>query len=340
MDTQEPTRIETPGAEPPVTPTEQMRRVFSLQRRQIVQLIMTTVDSWFTHKAPRLGASLAFYTMLSIAPLLIIVVAIAGMFFGREAAEGQLMWQIEDLVGRDGAQTIQTLLKSSYKPAAGTLATILGIVTLFFGATSVVAELRDALNTIWEVPAEDTQTGVQSILSVLWSRTLAFGMVLAVGFLLLVSLAINAAISAIGSYFQLYLPTSEWFLQSADLVFSLGIITFLFAMMFKVLPDIRLDWGDVFLGALFTAVLFTLGKMLIGIYLGKAGVTSAYGAAGSLVLVLLWVYYSAQIFFLGAEFTRAYAQQYGSRPLEHRKRRLLLPNRAPRQDAEPHVTLS
>jgi len=285
----------------------------SLQSSQLWSLAEGTWDSFLAHNVPRLGAALAFYTMLSLAPLLVVVVAVAGWVFGREAAVGQLVWQIQDLAGYEGAQAVKALLTAAHKPAAGSIAAILGILTLFAGASSAIAELREALNTIWNVPKK-RRGMVQSVLAILKDRTMAFAMVLGIGFLLLVSLAINAALAALGGYFQAYLPANEWILQSANFVISFFVVTFLFTLIYKVLPDIYIAWTDVALGAAITSLLFTFGKTLLGLYLGKAAFVSTYGAAGSLVVLLLWVYYSAQIFFLGAEFTHTYAERYGSHP--------------------------
>jgi membrane protein len=264
---------------------------------------------------PRLSASVAFYTLLSLAPLLIIVIAVAGAVFGREAAEGQLVWQIQDLIGRDGAETIQTLLKGASKPSVGILATVAGLLTLFYGAGTVIAELRDALNIIWCVPPKPG-SGFRTIVSMLRDRTVAFAIVLGIGFLLLVSLAVNAALSALGDHFHAAMPMPPWIFKVLDFTVTYVIIAILFAVIYKWIPNIHIEWRDVILGAMMTSLLFGLGKYLIGIYLGTAGIASTYGAAGSLVVVLIWVYYSAQIFFLGAEFTRAYAQIYGSRPCD------------------------
>ena len=286
-------------------------------------------DNFLAHNVPRLGAALAFYTMLSLAPLLVVVIAVAGWAFGREAAIGQLVWQIEDLAGHEGAQVVQALLTAAHKPASGSIAAILGILTLFVGASSAIAELRDALNTIWNVPAKKSCGLMKSVLATLKDRTLAFAMVLGIGFLLLVSLAINAALAALGGYFQYYLPANEWILQSANFLISFFVITLLFALIYKVLPDIDIAWGDVALGAAITSLLFSAGKLLLGLYLGKATFMSAYGAAGSLVVLLLWVYYSAQIFFLGAEFTHSYAERYGSHPSEAAKHKVEIITRIP-----------
>jgi membrane protein len=309
----------------------EMRRMWTLGMRELKYLGECVVQDWFRHRVPRLGASLAFYTLLSLAPLLVVILGIAGLAFGRQAAEGQLVWQIQELVGRKGAEAIQLLIQHASNPAAGGLATVVGVVTLFFGASAVVTELRDALNVIWGVPAKSSAFGWRSVAALLKERTVSFAVVLAVGFLLLVSLVINASIAAMGSRFQLWFAVPEAFVQTVNTLISFVVITILFAALFKVLPDLHIRWSDVVLGAIGTSFLFTIGKLLIGIYLGKASFISAYGAAGSLVIVLIWVYYSAQIFFLGAEFTQAYANCFGSQPVERAKRqaRLLTPQEKP-----------
>jgi membrane protein len=307
--------LATPGIDCEPSLRVKLRRIVALGWTEFTALVGTAVDNWFAHNVPRLGASVAFYTLLSLAPLLIIVIAVAGAVFGKEAAQGQLVWQIQDLIGRDGAEMVQTLLQGAQKPMAGSLATIAGLLTLFYGAGTVIAELRDAMNTIWCVPAKK-QSGFRSILSLVKDRTVAFAIVLGIGFLLLVSLAVNAAISAIGNRFQYAFPIPPWAFQALDFLITYVVITVLFAVMYKWLPNLHIEWRDVILGAMITSLLFALGKYLIGVYLGTAGIGSTYGAAGSLVVVLVWVYYSAQIFFLGAEFTRAYAQLYGSHPCD------------------------
>jgi membrane protein len=307
--------ILTPGIDTELSAKTEWRRIIAIRWDDIKVVAETTFNNWFKHNVPRLGASLAFYTLLSMAPLLIVVIAVAGAVFGREAAEGRLVWQIQDLIGRDGAETVQTLVKGAHRSGAGTLAGVLGLITLFYGATTVVSELRSALNVIWCVPVKEA-IGLRSIVSLLVDRTLSFAMVLGIGFLLLVSLAINAALAALGDRFHFFFNVPEWALQASDFVLSYAVITILFALLYKVVPDLHIEWRDVALGAAITALLFGTGKTLIGVYLGTAGIASTYGAAGSLVVVLIWVYYSAQIFFLGAEFTQAYAQQFGSRPCD------------------------
>ena len=290
---------------------QRIQQFFSVRRAEVGALLKATGKAWIDDIAPRLGASLAFYTLLSLAPILIVVVAIAALAFGQKAAQGQLIWEIQDLVGTEGARAIQDLIQSAYKPATGTLATVLGVLTLVLGASAVMVDLRDALNTIWHVPAA-TFSSLRSFLRLVIERFYLFGLILGVGFLLLVSLALNAAITALGSLFGLLLPASVCVLHLAVFLISFLVITLLFAAIYKFLPDVPLKWSDVIVGACFTSLLFTIGKQLIGIYLGKASFGSAYGAAGSLVIVLVWVYYSSQLFFFGAEFTKVYTETFGS----------------------------
>ena len=283
-------------------------------------LFSDTVNEWYKHKAPRLGASLAFYTLLSLAPLLVVIVALTGAVYGEEAARGQIVAQLSDLVGRTGATVIEEVIKQARQPAVGLIATLAGLITLFLGATGVVAELRDALNTIYEIPSPEV-SGLKSIILFVRERFFSFAMVLGVGFLLLVSLAINAWLAAMGTWFTGWLPALV--LQVLSTVVSWVIITALFAGIYKALPDVTIEWRDVVLGAAVTSLLFNLGKFAIGLYIGSSTIASAYGAAGSLVVLLIWVYYSAQIFFLGAEFTQVFANRYGSQPTVRAKRALL-----------------
>jgi len=289
-----------------------IREFSHLCHNELLGMFKETVSEWGNDRAPRLGASLAFYTLLSLAPLLVVIVAVAALVYGHEAARGQLVWQIRGLVGPDGARAIQGLVQGAYKPGTGVIATFLGFLTLAFGASSVVVELRDALNTIWHVPLDRGNTGLSSIFRLVKERFYSFAMILGVGFLLLVSLVLNAWIGAMGKFFASALPTPESLLQVATFLISFLASTFLFAAIYKMLPDVRLQWSDVAVGALVTSLLFTIGKQLIGLYLGKTSFGSTYGAAGSLVIVLVWVYYSAQLFFLGAEFTKVYTKAFGS----------------------------
>jgi membrane protein len=270
-----------------------------------------TFLAWNEDKAPRLAASLAFYTMFTLAPLLILVIVAAGLAFGKEAAQGQIIGQIQGLVGAESARAIQDFLAQVARPGSGIVATIIGIATLVIGAWWVFAELQDALDTIWEVAPKPGR----SLLAVLKVRFVSFTMMFGVGFLLLVSLVISAALSALGTFLTSQLPEFQALLQVLNQIISFAVITLLFAMIYKVVPDVTIAWGDVWMGAGMTALLYTIGKYLIGVYLGTSSTASAYGAAGSLVVILIWVYYSAQILFLGAEFTKVYAKRYGSRIL-------------------------
>lgn len=285
-------------------------------------LLSNTYEAWYKHKAPRLSAALAFYTALSLAPLLIVVIAIAGFFFGQQAAQGQIVWEIEGLVGHTSAVAIEGVIDAARKPVTGSIAAILGIGVLLFTATTVVAELRDSLNTIWEVPVAELQ-GLKSVLSFVRERFFSFALVLGVGFLLLVSLVVNAGLAAAGTALAGRVSIPEWMGQATSTLASVIVATGLFALVFKILPDVDLEWRDVALGAFITSLLFNTGKFLVGMYLGKASFASAYGAAGSLVVCLFWVYYSALIFFVGAEFTQVFANRYGSAPTL-RMHRLLL----------------
>ena len=258
-------------------------------------------------KAPRLGAALAYYTIFSLAPLLVIVIAIAGLVFRREAVAGQLAAEMQNLIGEQGAKAIEDMVASASKPQAGAIATIIGVAMLLFGAMGLFGQLQDAMNTIWEVQPKPGR----GIMGFLRDRLLSLSMVLGTAFLLLVSLVITAALSALSGIF------GNWqgglIGQGVNALVSFAVISLLFAMIYRFLPDAKIAWRDVWLGAAITALLFVLGKWLIGLYLGHASVGSAYGAAGSLAVLLVWLYYSAQIFLYGAEFTKAYANRFGSR---------------------------
>jgi membrane protein len=258
-----------------------------------------------------MGAALAYYMALSLAPTVVIVLAIAGFVFGAEASQGRLVSQIQGLLGYEGAKVIQTMIEGARRPSGGIAATLLGLGTLFFGATAVVDELKSALNTIWRVP-DATCSAARSIFNLVKERILSFALVLGAGFFLLASVMVNAWTSAAGRYLDSVGTPPQALIRTADWIVSFAVITVLFAFIFKVLPNVNLRWSDVSLGALLTSLLFTAGKSLLGLYLGRAGFTDTYGAAGSLVILLVWVYYSAQVLFLGAEFTRAYACRVGS----------------------------
>jgi membrane protein len=276
-------------------------------------LLKLSYQGWKEDKASRLSAALAYYTIFSLAPLLVIIIAITGLFWEQAAVQSLVEAQIEGLVGAQGRTFIADMLENASRPAAGITATIVGVITLLFGALGAFNELHNALNTIWEVKEEETKGFVEAIKKVLFSRLLSFGMILVIGFLLLVSLVISAGLSAVNETVGNAIPLSEILLQILNLIISIGVITVLFALIFKFLPDAQIAWRDVWLGAFVTALLFSLGKFLIGLYLGNSAVASSFGAAGSLVLLLIWIYYSAQIMLFGAEFTQVYANEYGSK---------------------------
>jgi membrane protein len=270
------------------------------------------IQNWQNDRAPRMGAALAYYIALSLAPAVLILLAIVGLAFGAHAAEGRLVSQMQGLVGYEGAKAIQTMIEGAHQSSRGIAATVLGLVTVFFAASAVVSELRDAMNTIWRVPEDTTSTTVQNIFNLVKDRLLSFALVLAFGLFLVASLIVNAWIFAAGKYLNSGAVPPEALVQTTDWVVTFVVVTALFAFIFKILPRVPLHWGDVTIGAIVTSLLFTAGKFLLSVYLAKAGFTDTYGAAGSLVIVLVWVYYSAQVLFLGAEFTRAYACRFGS----------------------------
>jgi membrane protein len=276
----------------------------------VAGVVTKSVLAWFDHNASSLGAALAFYTIFSVAPILIIAVAIAGYVFGADVAQTEVLSQLRALTGDAGAAAIRELLASAHYSDKKGLAAAIGIVTLVVGATSVFGELQNALERIWQTPPPPKSVGWWRFVR---ARVLSVGMVLGVGFLLLVSLVASAALAAFGGWLGAFLPQLEIVLPVLDLVVSFGMTVLLFALIYRYVPRESIPWGDVWIGAAVTALLFTIGKSLIGVYLGKSSFNSAYGAAGSLIVLLLWIYYSAQIFLLGAEFTRVFAYQYGSR---------------------------
>jgi membrane protein len=267
--------------------------------------------AWWADYAASMGAALAFYTMFSLAPLMLIVISVAGLVFGEAAARGEIQIQLDNLMGPHSANAVQNLLASVHQPANGVAATLLGLALLVAGAASVFGELQDALDRIWRVPAKDGPGG--GWLALLRARLLSYGMILALGFLLTVSLVINAMLAALGHTLK---PVFEGWQSIVALGSAMGgfvLAALMFALIFKVMPRVHVMWKDVWIGAVFTAVLFSLGKSLIGLYIGRSGIASGFGAAGSLVVILLWVYWSAQIHLVGAEFTWVYANLFGSR---------------------------
>ena len=271
-------------------------------------LARETLQSWSDDYASSMGAALAYYTMFSIAPLLLIVISVAGLFFGEQAARGEILDQLQGLMGAEGAQAVQALLASVNHPQAGIFATLFGIGALLVGATTVIGELQNALDRIWQAPRRRDVGGVTAWLH---SRLLSLGMIMGIGFLLMVSLVASALLAAVQRWFGRYLDLGV-FASAVDFVVSFGFITVAFAMIYKLMPRVRVEWRDVTIGAVVTALLFTVGKMAIGVYIGRSAMASTFGAAASLVAMVVWVYWSAQIFLLGAEFTWVYARRCGS----------------------------
>jgi len=289
----------------------QWRRIAHLRLPEIVAMMQEAGNDWVTDNAQRLGASVAFFTLLSLAPLVVVVVAVAALAFGREAAEGQLAWQIQEFIGSDRAKAVQELIRAAREPATGLIATILSVGALIWGASAVVVELRDALNAIWHV-SNPRGTILRTIAEFCKLRLFSIAIVLGGGVLLLISIAVSAGIAAMGRFFNSFLPIPETLLQAMTAAASFIALTMVFAAVYKILPDVDLRWGDVAIGAAVTSLLFNIGKQLIALYFGKVSFASMYGAAGSLVLLIVWVYYSAQVFFLGAEFTKIYTKRVGS----------------------------
>ena len=273
-------------------------------------LAKKSVMSWSDDYAPSMGAALAYYTVFSLAPLLLIVISIAGLIYGEDAARGAIFNQISGLVGPTGALAVQELLKSVNKPSESIIASVIGIGTLLVGATTVFGELQDALNRIWRAPALVGNSGIWNLLR---RRLLAFGMILTIGFLLIVSLLLSAALAGIGDWLGPHFAGWEVLVHLLNFAIGFGVTTVLFAMIYKIMPRVNIAWHDVWLGAAVTSMMFSIGKFLIGLYIGKSSVGSAFGAAGSLAVLLVWIYYSTQVFLMGAEFTWVYANLYGSR---------------------------
>ena len=272
-------------------------------------MIKTSFAAWIDDYAPSMGAALAYYTVFSLAPLLVIVISVAGLIFGPDAVRGAIFSEIHGLMGADAALGIESLLSSFSKPSTGIIGSILGVVVLLIGATSVFGELQDALDRIWRAPARVRSGG---LLTLLRTRILSFGMILGIAFLLMVSLVTGAAIAALGKWWGGWFAGWELLAQILDAGASFLMTTAVFALIYKLMPRVKVGWGDVWVGAAVTALLFTIGRLLISLYIGKSGVVSGFGAAGSVAVVFVWVYYSAQVFLVGAEFTWVYAQRMGS----------------------------
>ena len=272
-------------------------------------LVKRAVAAWIDDYAPSMGAALSYYTIFSLAPLLLIVISIAGLFFGADAVRGEIFGQLRGLMGDDAAKAIEGILASVSKPSEGIAASVIGVVVLLIGATAVFGELQDALDRIWRAPVRDKANGPWGFVQ---TRLLSFGMIFGIAFLLMVSLVLGAVMAALGKWWGGVFGGWAMLAQIANTLVGFVLTAVVFAMIYKYMPRVRVRWDDVWLGALVTSVLFTVGKFLIGIYIGKSGIASGFGAAGSLVIILIWVYYSAQIFLIGAEFTWVYAHTFGS----------------------------
>jgi membrane protein len=281
--------------------------------RQVVHVMRCAVTEWLAHRASSKGAALAFYTLFSLAPILVLVIAIAGFFYGTDAAQGQLLDELRGLVGKQGAETIQAILAGARNKESGKLATIIATVLLLIGATSAFAELKDSLDEIWNVPPPKDATWWDTVRT----RMLSFGLILTLGLLLMFTLVVSAALTVLEKYLGGVWHSATIILGWVAWAISFLVIAVMFGAIYKLLPRVKLSWHDVTIGALGTAIMFTVGKFAIGLYIGNSGTASSFGAAGSLIALLLWVYYSAQIFFLGAEFARQYALQMGSLKDKH-----------------------
>jgi len=277
--------------------------------RQTWDLIKESVSAWQNDQAASMGAALSYYSAFSLGPVLLIAVALAGLMFGQEAAQKEILIQVEWLVGQEGARAVGAMLGNLWAPGPSFVATGIGVLTLLVGATSVFAELQADMDRIWQAPAP-TGSGVWHLLR---TRLLSFGVILALTFLMLVSLLVSAGLAVIGQWWGAGFRGEKMVLEMINFAASLAVVTALFAVIYKVLPRVQVAWRDVWIGATVTSVLFVIGKLLIGIYLGRSGIVSGFGAAGSFMVIMVWVYYSAQLFLLGAEFTWVYAHRYGSR---------------------------
>jgi membrane protein len=283
--------------------------MIKFQPARLFRLFVKAAKAWSDDYAPSLGAAMSYYTVFSLAPLLVIVIAVAGAVFGREAVQGQIVAQLSGLIGSEGASLVQSLVAAASDKDKGLIASLISTAVLVVGATTVFAELQSALDRIWHVPPSQKPQGIWATLR---ARIMSFGLILGMVFLLMVSLAVSAGVAAFGAFTTGLLPGAEALLQVLNFAVSLGVATLLFAMIYKLMPSTRIAWRDVWVGAITTAVLFEAGKFLIGLYIGKSSMTETFAAAGSLVILIAWVYYAAQIFLLGAEFTKVYAQEHGS----------------------------
>jgi membrane protein len=286
---------------------EARRRLSRL--RPAWDFLAETYDEWSKDNAMTLGAALAFYTTFSLAPLLIIIIAIFGMFIGEQAIQAEILRRVHELIGPQGAAAVKMMIQDAYRPGSGWAATIIGVAVILFGSTSAFVMLKQALNIMWGAKPHPAS----SVWFVVKERLMSFLMIMLIGLLLILSFTFSIVLSFLTGFFQHLLPVPPSLIQLADFFVSFLLVTLLFALIYKVLPDVDIAWKDVWIGSMVTAVLFSLGKFLFGMYLGRSSITSAYGAASSLAIILMWVYYSTQVFFIGVELTQVYANRYGSR---------------------------
>jgi membrane protein len=293
---------------PAETPTPILEKKLS-NRKAVWNFCAETCNKWSKDNAMTLGAALAFYTTFSMAPLLIMVIAIFGFVLGEQTVQAEIIKRVQELIGEQGATAVRTMIQAAYRPGSGFWATIIGIAAIMIGSTSALVMLKHALNIMWGAQANSGAP----LWNMLKDRLLSFVMILLIGLVLILSLMLSVTLSFVTGFFQNVLPLPPIFIQMADFIISVFLITLLFALIYKVLPDVKIAWSDVWIGSGITASLFTLGKFLFGMYLGRSSISSAYGAASSLAIILMWVYYSAQVFFFGAEITQVYANRHGSR---------------------------
>lgn len=298
-----------------------MKRFFSL--------LTESFSEWQQDKASVWGASLSYYTLFSLSPLLLIIISLAGLLFGRQAVEGSIVSQLRGLLGAPGAAVLQETIRSAQKPSTSIFTTVIGIIILLIGASGVFGQLKEALNAIFNV----TKKSSRGIKGLVLEKILTFSMVAVIGFLLIISLVASAVIAGINAYFNAVFPFPEFILEIINFIVSFGLITLLFACIYKVLPDIKIPWKYIWIGSAVTSLLFTIGKTLIGLYLGLGSVGSSYGAAASVIIILVWVYYAAMIFFYGAEITQVYARRHGA-VLLPKKGSVLVPSPLSKKDQE------
>ena len=309
----------------------QVRALRALSPKQLGALLVEAYNDFSTDGAARLGAALAYYTLFAIAPLLVVLTGVSGLVLGRAAARGEISPWLDRTLGPEGARTAELMLEQAATPAGGIVTTLLGVVSLFLATSFLVNELRQALNILWRVraPATENASVLATVGSMLSDRLYAFALVIGAGLLVILSVAVNSTVAAAGAYFEAWLPMPELLLQAVNFVVALGLMSLMFMLLYRFVPDAHVSWGDAFVGALATSLLFTAGSLGLALYLGKAAGSSLYGTVGSVLALLAWVYYSAQVFFFGAELTRIFANRFGCRivPRRHSLAHLARPRR-------------